>query len=85
METGIRELRDNLSRYIRRMDEGERIVVTAHGRVVAEPRRRSSPFDQLVASGVIASPIEMAIPWKTALRFAFRRARHQHSSIAIVA
>ena len=36
METGIRELKDNLSRYIRRIEAGERISVTAHGRVVAE-------------------------------------------------
>ena len=33
METGIRELKDNLSRYIRRVEAGERIGVTAHGRV----------------------------------------------------
>jgi predicted nucleic acid-binding protein len=31
METGIRELKDNLSRYIRRIEAGERIAVTAHG------------------------------------------------------
>ena len=36
METGIRELKDNLSRYIRRVEAGQRIAVTAHGRVVAE-------------------------------------------------
>ena len=36
METGIRELKDNLSRYIRRIEAGERISVTVHGRVVAE-------------------------------------------------
>lgn len=32
---GIRELRDNLSRYVRRAEQGERIQVTANGRVVA--------------------------------------------------
>ena len=36
METGIRELKDNLSRYIRRIEAGEHVVVTAHGRIVAE-------------------------------------------------
>ena len=36
MEAGVRELRDNLSRYIRLVEKGERIAVTAHGRVVAE-------------------------------------------------
>ena len=69
METGIRELKDNLSRNIRLMDAGERIVVTAHGRVDAElvppaggQRRRSSQFDQLVASGVITPPVENGDP-----------------------
>ena len=63
METGIRELKDNLSRYIRRVEEGERVVVTAHGRVVAElvpPAAdrggRTSQFDQLIASGAITPP-----------------------------
>ncbi len=36
METGIRELKDNLSRDIRRIEAGDCISVTAHGRVVAE-------------------------------------------------
>ena len=66
---GIRELKDNLSRYIRRIEAGERIAITAHGRVVAElvqpgamakatPRR----FDELVASGVIRPPLEAGDP-----------------------
>lgn len=36
--TGIRDLKDNLSRYIRRIEGGERIAITAHGRVVAGAR-----------------------------------------------
>ena len=59
--TGIRELRDNLSRYIRRIEAGERIAITAHGRVVAElvppgtagARPAPSRFDDLVAAGVV--------------------------------
>jgi antitoxin (DNA-binding transcriptional repressor) of toxin-antitoxin stability system len=34
--TSIRELKDNLSRYIRRIETGDRIAITAYGRVVAE-------------------------------------------------
>ena len=67
--TGIRELKDNLSRYIRRIEAGERIVITAHGRVVAElvqpgALARSTPrrFDELVASGVIRPPLEDGDP-----------------------
>jgi prevent-host-death family protein len=69
METGIRELKDNLSRYIRRIETGERIVVTAHGRVVAElvpadegRRGQTSQFERLVASGVITPPVEDGDP-----------------------
>lgn len=69
ISAGVRELKDNLSRYIRRIEAGERIAITAHGRVVAElvqpsamaegaPRR----FDELVASGVIRPPVEAADP-----------------------
>jgi prevent-host-death family protein len=67
---GIRELKDNLSRYIRRIEAGERIAITAHGRVVAElvppgstaGGRRASHFDELVAAGVIRPPVEPGDP-----------------------
>jgi antitoxin (DNA-binding transcriptional repressor) of toxin-antitoxin stability system len=66
---GIRELKDNLSRYIRRIEAGERIAITAHGRVVAElvpPGTKTegapSRFDELVASGVIRPPLEDGDP-----------------------
>jgi prevent-host-death family protein len=67
--TGIRELKDNLSRYIRRIEAGERIAITAHGRVVAElvpPGSASagtaSYFDELVASGTIRPPLDAGDP-----------------------
>jgi antitoxin (DNA-binding transcriptional repressor) of toxin-antitoxin stability system len=69
METGVRELKDNLSRYIRRIEAGERIAVTAHGRIVAElvppslvsnaGRRR---YDELVATGVIQPALDDGDP-----------------------
>ena len=74
--TGIRELKDNLSRYIRRIEAGERIAVTAHGRVVAElgpPARatragRRTQYDDLVAAGIVRLPLESGDPladWPT--------------------
>ncbi|HEY2934423.1 MAG TPA: type II toxin-antitoxin system prevent-host-death family antitoxin [Acidobacteriota bacterium] len=68
--TGIRELKDNLSRFIRRIEAGERIVITAHGRVVAElvpPGTETkgggpSRFDELIAAGVIRPPLEAGDP-----------------------
>lgn len=73
---GIRELKDNLSEYVRRAEAGERIAVTAHGRVVAmlgpvekeARRRRPTRFDELVAEGVIRLPMERGDPledWPT--------------------
>ena len=70
--TGIRELKDNLSRYVRRIETGERIAVTAYGRVVAElgpPTRRvragrTSRYDHLVAAGIVRPPMESGDPLK---------------------
>lgn len=69
VETGIRELKNNLSRYIRRVEAGERIAVTAHGRVVAElvppvagRDGRISRLNLLVAAGVITPPVEDGDP-----------------------
>jgi antitoxin (DNA-binding transcriptional repressor) of toxin-antitoxin stability system len=72
VETGIRELRDNLSRYIRRIEAGERISVTAHGRVVAElvppgGGARTSPggrWEELIASGILHPPVEAGDPFE---------------------
>jgi prevent-host-death family protein len=65
MSTGIRELKDNLSRFIRRVEAGQRIAITAHGRVVAElvpPAAERgggrSRFDELIAAGVVRPPVE---------------------------
>lgn len=68
---GIRELKNNLSEYVRRAEKGERVAVTAHGRIVAElvppgegskGRRRRSRHDELVAQGVIRPALEAGDP-----------------------
>jgi antitoxin (DNA-binding transcriptional repressor) of toxin-antitoxin stability system len=66
---GIRELRDKLSHYVRRIEAGERIAVTAHGRVVAEigppergGRSERTRYDELVASGLARPPLESGDP-----------------------
>ena len=72
MQTGIRELKDNLSRYIRRIEAGERISVTAHGRVVAElvppgggaPTSSGSRWEELVAAGTLHPPVEAGDPFE---------------------
>src|SRR5437016_11154987 len=70
ISTGIRELKNNLSRYVRQIEAGKRIAVTANGRVVAElvpPSSSTRPgharrYDELVASGVIEPALEPDLP-----------------------
>ena len=72
MDTGVRELKNKLSAYIRRVEAGERVSVTAHGRVVAElvppgtASRRASRtlWDELLASGVLHPPAEAGDPFE---------------------
>jgi prevent-host-death family protein len=68
---GVRELKNNLSRYIRRVEAGERIAVTAHGRVIAElvppgtsRHSRSSRWDELLAAGTLRPPVEDGDPFE---------------------
>lgn len=56
---GVRELRQNLSVYLRRIDRGERFEVTDRGRAVAllvPVRRGDSPLARLVAQGRARRP-----------------------------
>ena len=58
-QVGIRELRQNLSKYLRRVERGERLEVTEHGRPVAvlaplgEPE---GPLARLMAAGRVTPP-----------------------------
>ena len=73
ISTGIRELKNNLSHYVRQIEAGKRIAVTAHGRVVAElvppaagKRARRSRYDELIAAGIIdpaAKPDALPPEW----------------------
>ncbi len=67
---GIRDLKNNLSRYIRRVAAGERITVTDHGRAVAElvppivatVGTGGSRYQELVAAGLVRPPVEDGDP-----------------------
>ncbi len=52
---GVRELRQNLSVYLRRVEAGETLEVTEHGHPVARlaplPPQKMSVLDRLVAEG----------------------------------
>ena len=53
---GVRELRQNLSRYLRRVAAGEQLEVTERGKpvaILAPIADDSSPLQRLVASGIV--------------------------------
>ena len=55
MEVGVRELRNNLSRYLDRVRDGEEVVVTDRGRAIARmlPVGTERVLDRLIAEGVV--------------------------------
>jgi prevent-host-death family protein len=66
----IRDLKNRLSEYVRRVEGGQRIAVTAHGRVVAElvppgPGHRGRPvsrLQELISAGQAEPPSEQGDP-----------------------
>ena len=85
---GVRELRQNLSVYLRRVEQGETLEVTEHGRLVARlapaPAPETSNLDRLIAEGratpasrpigALPGPIELP-PGTDGLSEALRRMR----------
>ena len=75
---GIRELKNNLSKYVRDVERGKRVAVTAHGRIVAElvppgdvrqarrkaGKKKLSRYEQLVADGLIRPALEDGDPFE---------------------
>ncbi|MFL5899017.1 MAG: type II toxin-antitoxin system Phd/YefM family antitoxin [Solirubrobacterales bacterium] len=62
---GVAELRQNLSVYLRRVKQGERLVVTDRNRPVAElgPAPSTGPaLDRLIAEGRVAAPRRSGLP-----------------------
>ncbi len=55
MEVGVRELRNNLSRYLERVRDGQEVVVTDRGRAIARviPVGTERALDRLIAEGVV--------------------------------
>jgi prevent-host-death family protein len=62
---GIAELRQNLSRYLRRVEHGERLLVTDRNRPVAElgpPPTTGAALDRLIAEGRVSRPLRRGLP-----------------------
>jgi prevent-host-death family protein len=62
---GVAELRQNLTRYLRRVERGERLVVTDRNRPVAElgpPSSVGGALDRLIAEGRVSRPARRGLP-----------------------
>jgi len=55
LEVGIRDLRNQLSRYLEVVRAGGEIVVTDHGRAIARlmPLEEPRAIDRLIAEGIV--------------------------------
>lgn len=65
MTVGIAELRQNLSTYLRRVEQGQRLVVTDRNRPVAElgpPPSTGAALDRLIAEGRVSRPVRRGLP-----------------------
>jgi prevent-host-death family protein len=59
LEVGVRELKNNLSRYLVRVGDGDEVIVTDRGRPVARLSSIDEATDRLaglVAAGVVQPP-----------------------------
>ncbi len=56
VEVGVRDLKNNLSRYLDRVRDGEEVIVTDRGRPIARLAALDHPTDrlnELIAAGLI--------------------------------
>lgn len=59
VEVGVRDLKNNLSRYLDRVRHGDEVIVTDRGRPVARLSALDQPTDRLatlIASGAVRAP-----------------------------
>jgi len=62
---GVAELRQNLSVYLRRVSNGERLIVTDRNRPVAElgpAPSTGADLDRLIAEGKVSPPRRSSLP-----------------------
>jgi prevent-host-death family protein len=62
---GVAQLRQNLSKYLRLVERGERLVVTDRNRPVAElgpPSSSGEALDRLIAEGRVSRPTRRRLP-----------------------
>ncbi len=59
-KVGIRELRDNLSRYISAVQDGAEVIVTDNGEAVARivPHNRPGRLESLIEEGLVTPAVD---------------------------
>jgi prevent-host-death family protein len=71
VEVGVRELKNNLSRYLAQVSTGKEVIITDRGRAVARitPIGTERNIDKLIAQGVVtpASTAKQVAPIKRVL------------------
>ena len=78
VEVGVRDLKNNLSRYLDRVQEGAEVIVTDRGRPIARLSALDQPTDllaALIASGAVRAP-------RTATRYRPARRIHAKGSVS---
>ncbi len=64
-KVGVAELRQNLSRYLRLVERGERLLVTDRNQPVAElgpPPTTGTALDRLIVEGRVSRPLRAGLP-----------------------
>jgi prevent-host-death family protein len=63
-QVGVRELHDQLSRYVQHVSEGNEVLVTMRGRPVARltPVDAHDPFEDLRRRGILQDPTQEWVP-----------------------
>ena len=51
-KAGVREVKNRLSAYLRMVEQGERVAITRHGRVVAELAPPAHPTEEEATAGL---------------------------------
>ncbi len=60
LAVGVRELRGNLTHYLREAREGRSVLITSHDTVIAELRAPSPEFLPVREAGALRGQIQMA-------------------------
>lgn len=62
LHVGVRDLHDNLSRYLREVEAGNDVMVTSRGKPVAKLTSPDDPLAELRRRGLVSEPVRPKRP-----------------------